>query len=199
MSTAGSTSSVPSPAGDHHHQIHRDDQRDHRGEPADHRAQRHHRQAGDAGERHHRDADRAEGHRRGVGDQADARGIERGKAEAGEHRAGDRDRCAETGRPLDEGAERKGDEQGLQPAIAGQPSDRVLDDFELAGVHREAIQHDRREHDPRDREQAVGRAGHRRHQGEPHRHPIGDRAQERRRCRVPSAPPSTPACGGRRA
>ena len=110
---------------------------------SDHRAQRHHRQAGQRRERGHRDADRSEGDRRRVGEQADAGGEERIEAEAGEHRARDRDRRAEARRAFDEGAEREGDEHRLQAPVAGQPADRVLDDLELAGIDGEAIQHDR--------------------------------------------------------
>ena len=47
--------------------------------------------------------------------------------------------------------------------------------------HRQAIEHDRREDDPGDREEAVGRAGERRHQRQLRRHADRRRAPARRR------------------
>ena len=40
----------------------------------------------------------------------------------------------------------------------GQAADRVLDDFELAGLERDAVEQDRREDDPADGKQAERRA-----------------------------------------
>ena len=59
-----------------------------------------HRQPGHVRQRGDRNADRSEGDRRGVGEQADAGGVERIEAEAGEHRARDRHRRAEARRAL---------------------------------------------------------------------------------------------------
>ena len=119
---------------------------------------------GHVGERRHRNADRAERDRRGVGEQADAGGVERVEAEAREHRARHGDRRAESGGALDERAERERDEHRLQTAIVGQAADRVLDDLELAGIDRQPVQHDRAEHDPRDRKQSACGAVDRRDQ-----------------------------------
>ena len=182
---AGSTSSARLTPGHHHDQVARDDDGDHRAERADHGAQRQLVESGDIGERDDRDADRPERDRRRIGQQADAGGVERVEAEAGEHRARHGDRRAETGGALDEGAEREGDEHRLQPAIVGQPADRVLDDLELAGIDRQAVQHDRAEHDPRDRENPERGAVDRGDEGHLHRHAVGERA--RRAAPRPSA------------
>jgi hypothetical protein len=150
-------------------------------EAPDHRAQRHHRQAGDVGQRDDGNADRAERHGRRVGEQADTGRVEGIEAEAGQHRARDRDWCAEAGGPLDERAEREGDEKRLQAPVVGQAADRVLDDLEFPGVHRQAIQHDRRKDDPRDREETVGGAVDRRDERELERHPVDHERDDQRR------------------
>ena len=164
-----------------HDQVPRDDDGDQGAQPADHRADGEDRQAGDVGERRDRDADRAKSHRRGVGKQADAGGVEGREAEPGQHRSRDRNRRAEPGRPFDERAEGEGDEHRLEAAIVGQSADRVLDDLELAGVDRQSVQHDRGEDDPRDGKQPVGGAVERRHHGELDGHAVDDERHEQRR------------------
>ena len=81
--------------------------------------------SGHGRERQDRRADRAERHRRGVGDEGQAGGVQRREAEPDEQRRPDRDRRAEPGRALDERAERERDEQRLDPAVgarAGRPT-----------------------------------------------------------------------------
>ena len=56
-------------------------------QPADHRAQRQHRQPGHVGERDHRNSNRPERDGRGVGEEADARSVEWVKAEPSQHRS----------------------------------------------------------------------------------------------------------------
>ena len=56
-------------------------------------------------------ADGAPGHRRGVGDQVERRGVERFEAQADHEGAGDSHRSAEPSRTLDERAEAKGHQQ----------------------------------------------------------------------------------------
>ena len=75
--------------------------------PADDLADVHHVQAGDAGGHHDGDADGAEGHRRGVGDEADAGGVHRLEAETHQHGRGDGHRGAEAGGAFDEGRRRR--------------------------------------------------------------------------------------------
>ena len=71
------------------------------------------REAGDSGEGDDGNADGAEGYGRGVGEQADGRGVEGGEAEADHHGCGDGYGSAEAGAAFDEGSEGEGDEQRL--------------------------------------------------------------------------------------
>ena len=95
------------------------------------------------GERHDGDADGAEGHGRGIGEQADGGGVERLEAEAGEHGGGDRHRRAEARRAFDERAEGEGDQQRLQARIVGEVADGVLEDVELAALQDDAVEQNR--------------------------------------------------------
>ncbi len=87
-------------------------------------------EAGHAGQRDDRRAQGAKGHRRGIGDEREARGGERGEAQADQDGAGHRHRGAEAGGTLEEGAEAEGDEKKLQPPVAGDAGDAVLEDGE---------------------------------------------------------------------
>ena len=90
-----------------------------------------------------RDADRAEGDRRGVGDEGEDGGRHRLEAEAGEHRGADRDGGAEAGDALDEGAEAEGHEQRLDAPVLGEAGERAADDVEVAARHGEVVEEDR--------------------------------------------------------
>ena len=94
------------------------------------------------------------GDRCGIGDQRQAGCGERREAKPDQNRAGDRDRGAEAGRPLEKGAERKCDQQQLQPAIGGDAADGALQQLELPGLDRDAVEENDVEHDPADREEA---------------------------------------------
>ena len=76
------------------------------------------------------------------------------KPEARQHRGRDGDRRAEARRAFDERAERERDQHRLQAPVRREAADRVLDDLEVAGLERDAIQHDGPEDDPADRQQA---------------------------------------------
>ena len=69
----------------------------------------------------------------------------------------------------------------MQAPVVGERADRVLDDFELACVHREAVQHDRAEHDPGNWEQPVRRAIQRRQDREFEGHAVGAECDDQRR------------------
>ena len=86
-----------------------------------------------------RDAQCAEGHRRSVGDQAQAGGVERIEAEADEQGGGDRHRRAETGGAFEEGPEGEADQQYLQALVAGNRQHRAADHLELAALHRQFV------------------------------------------------------------
>ena len=145
-----------------------------------HRAQRGLRQAGHVGQRNDRDPERPEGDRRGVGEQADERGVERRKPEPGQHRRGHRHRRPEPGRALDESAEGEADEHRLQAAVVGERADGVLDDLELPGLQGHPVEDQRRDDDPADREQPERGAVDHRRGGLRYRHAIdADREDER--------------------
>lgn len=105
-----------------------------------------------------RDAQCAEGHRRSVGDQAQAGGVERIEAEADEQGGGDRHRRAETGGAFEEGPEGEADQQYLQALVAGNRQHRAADHLELAALHRQFVEEDRGDDDPGDRPETVEEA-----------------------------------------
>ena len=138
----------------------------------------HHVQAGDAGGHHDGDADGAEGHGGGVGDEADAGGVAGVEPQAHQHGRGDGHRGAEPGGAFDEGPEGKGDEQGLEAAVIGDAGQGVLDDLEVAALHRHVVDPDGGDHDPDDGEDAEGRPIQRRGNGVAHRHAPDDDGQQ---------------------
>ena len=106
-------------------------------------------------------------HRGGVGEEADAGGVEGREAEAGEHGGGDGDGTAEASGPFNESPEGEGDEQGLEATVRGEVADGVLDDFEVAGFEGDAVEEDGGEDNPADGQEAEGGS-------------VGDRAKDRR-------------------
>ena len=130
--------------------------------PSDHAAQRQQIESGHRGEHHDRRTQRAIRHRRGIGDQREARGGERLEAQAHHDRRGDGDRRAETGGAFEERAEAERHQQQLQPAIVRDPGDALLQHVEEPGVGRQLIHEDDIEHDPADRQQPEQRAQQRR-------------------------------------
>ena len=158
----------------HHH-------REERQLPPHHAAELVQVEAGHRGQRDDGRAERAEGNRRGVGDQRQARGGERPKAQPHQDGGGDRHRRAESGGALEEGAEAKGDEQHLQPAVIADRDDRALQDREVAPLIGELIEKDDVEDDPADGQQAEGRPVHRRKPGHRRRHAVGEDGDGERR------------------
>src|SRR5881296_1920385 len=182
-----------------HHRAHQPEGHDEAGDgqdAADHRAQVGFRQPGDRRERVHRRPDRPPRHRRRVGDQIERGGVERLEAEPDHEGARNRDRRPESRRPLDEGAEAERDQQQLQPAVGGDPRHRLLHDLELARKHRDVVEVDRGQDDPRDLQDAECHPVEEAHAGERERHPEdedgdGDRrpgARDRAPVRLHSEP-----------
>src|SRR5258708_21250955 len=99
---------------------------------------------------HQWNPDGPESDRRGISQQTDAGGVERLEAQTRQHGGCDRYGRSESRRPFDKRAKRERDEQSLDALIAGERADRVLDDLELSGFHRHAIQHDGPEDNPPD-------------------------------------------------
>ena len=100
----------------------------------------------------HQDGDThgAEGHRGGVGDEAQASGIERVEAQAHQQRGGDGHRRTKTCGTFQEGTKRKTDQQHLQALVFRDGDDRCADDVELAGLDGDLVEEYRRDDDPGD-------------------------------------------------
>ncbi len=141
--------------------------------PARHRADVHGVDACHLARHDDRNAHGAEGHGRGIGDQAQARRIERVEAEADQQRSGDRHRRAEACRAFQEGTEGKADQQHLQALVIGDGQHGRADDVELPGLHHDLVEEHRGHDDPRDRPQAVGKAKARGGERLRHRHAVG--------------------------
>ena len=107
-------------------------------------------------------AGRAPGHGRGVGEQAHRRRLEGREAEADQERARDGHGRAAPARALQERAEAERDEHGLQALVGGQGRDRLLHDLELARLHGDVVEEDRRDDDPGDAQEAEDEAVERR-------------------------------------
>jgi hypothetical protein len=71
---------------------------------------------------------------------------------------GDRHRRAEAGQGLHQRPEAEGDQHRLDALIVADLGERAPQHVEVAGGHRHVVDPDRIDHDPHDREQAVGRA-----------------------------------------
>ena len=98
----------------------------------------------------------AEGHGRGVGDEADAGGVAGVESQAHQHGRGNGHGGAEPGGAFNEGPEGKGNEQGLEAAVIGDAGQGVLDDLEVAAFHRHVVHPNGRHDDPDDGEDAEG-------------------------------------------
>jgi len=119
-------------------------------------------------------ADGAKGHRRGVGDQANARGIERVEAKAHKHGCGDGHGGAETGGALNERTKGEGNKDCLQAPVVGHAGQRVLDDFKFARFHRHVVDPHSGDDNPDNRENAEAGALDGGVDGQPRRHVPGD-------------------------
>ena len=127
-----------------------------------------------------RDGDGAERDGRRVGDEDDRRGAQRGEACGHEHDAGDGDRSAEPGEGLEQAAEAEGDEHGLDARVIAEDVEDGRQILEPAADDGDLVEHDRREDDPHDGEEAVDGALARGEEGELRGHPVrGDGDDER--------------------
>ena len=152
-STAGQTPASPAPARHRADHPGRHDEREERKLVAGHRRDGLLVEAGDLRERDDRRAEGAEGDRRRVGDQCQARRLERRKARAHQQRGRDRHRGPESRGALQERAERERDQQGLQPVVGREPRHRPLHDVERPGLDAQPMEKHRRHDDPADRKQ----------------------------------------------
>ena len=88
---------------------------------------------------------------------ATAGGLDRLEAEREEHDGGDRHRRAEAGQRLDQGAEAESDDDRLDALVVGDAGERAAQDVEVAAFDGHAVDPDRVDDDPHDREQSEGR------------------------------------------
>ncbi len=111
-------------------------------------------------------SERAVGDWRCVGDQRQARCLQRFETQADENGRGDGDGCAKSGCAFEECAEGKSDEEELQAAVLSYAGHALLQHLEAAGGAGHAVKKDDVENDPADGKQAVtcavdsGDAGH---------------------------------------
>ncbi len=89
--------------------------------------------AGDLPGDEDRNAHSAEGHGRGVGDETQARGVERVEAQADQQGGRDGHRRAKARRAFEKCAEREADQKHLQALVFGDGDHRGADDFKLPG------------------------------------------------------------------
>ena len=136
------------------------DEGEHRQDAAGHGSQGYLAETGDTGQRDDRRTQRAVGHRRSVGDQRQARSLQRTEAQPDEQRGGHGHGSAESGRALKERAKAESDEQQLQAPVLGDAGQALLQHLEAAALHRELVHEDDVQHDPADGEEAVSRAQH---------------------------------------
>jgi hypothetical protein len=80
------------------------------------------------------------------------------KAEPDHEGTRDCHRSAKASRAFDERAKTKGDQQYLQSTIWSDSRNRLFHDFELAGLHRDVVEVNRGENNPRDLQHAEGNA-----------------------------------------
>ena len=123
---------------------------------------------------------RSKGDGGGVGEQGEARGLERPEAETDEDGGTDGDGGAETAGALKKRAEGKGDEEKLQAAIGGDAGEALLQSGEAAGLDGEVVEKDDGKNDPADGEDAVACAVGRRGEGEADGHVEDDGGGEER-------------------
>ena len=139
----------------HEHQPERHEDRQERQLSTGHGANLERVDAGYLARHNHRNPQCAKGDRRGVGDQAQARGVQRVQAQADQQRGGDRHGRAETCRPLKERTEAEGNQQHLQALVIGNGHDRAADDFELTAFDCQFVEENRSHDDPGDGPQPV--------------------------------------------
>ena len=114
--------------------------------------------AGDLACHDDRDTQCAECHRCGVGDQAQASGVQRVEPQAYQQCGSNRDRGTETGCTFEESAEAKTNQQHLQALVIGDRQDGAADDFELTAFYGEFVEEHRGHDDPCNWPEAVGKS-----------------------------------------
>jgi hypothetical protein len=107
-------------------------------------------EAGHSLERDDRRAEGAERHRRRVGDEREARSLERPEAEGDQDATGNGHRGAEARRALHERAEGEGDQQQLETAVVRDTGYPAPKGVEQATPLHDPVEENHVEHDPAD-------------------------------------------------
>ena len=115
--------------------------------------------AGDLPSDKNRNAHCTEGHGRGVGDETEARGIERVESQTGQQGGRDCHRRAKARCAFEKCAERKADQKHLQALVFGNGDHRGPDDFKLPGPDGDFVQEYGHDDNPCDRPQSEEKTG----------------------------------------
>ncbi|MNZ97448.1 hypothetical protein D3C78_1166850 [compost metagenome] len=99
-----------------------------------------------------------EGHRCGVGDQAQPCGVQRIETQPHKQGTGDRHWRAEAGRTFEESPEGEADQQYLQALVIGDREHRAANHLELTALDRKLVEEYGRDNDPGDWPQTIGEA-----------------------------------------
>ena len=169
------------PAGDEHDHVSRHAKRERSADSTSSRAKAHHVQSSGFLQHDDGQADGAERNGSGVRQQTDSRSLEPFEPHSCEHGGPHGNGNTGTGRSFDERAECERNQQRLQPAVTGQPSERILNHLELSRLQCEPVEEDRAERDPAGREQAVRDSVQRRREDFVGRHPIDHQDHQDRR------------------
>ncbi|MNF69594.1 hypothetical protein D3C84_514810 [compost metagenome] len=162
------------PTGKGPDQPERHQHREERQLPTNHHRQLHFIQPGDLGQRDDRCTQGAECHWRGVGDQRQARRSQRREAQADQNRAGHCHWRTETRRAFKKGAEAEGDQQQLQTAIVSDARQGILQHLERTVLGGQSVQENDVQHNPANRQQAIGCTVQRCRTGHVRRHAEGE-------------------------
>src|SRR5207248_773067 len=89
-----------------------------------------------------------------IGKQANGGGQKRSESKAGKHGCGDGHRRPKSGATFDEGAKREGDQHHLKTAVVGEVTDGVFKNIESSTLQSHAVQQNRGENHPANREES---------------------------------------------
>ena len=105
-----------------------------------------------------RDAEGAKGYRGGVGDQAQAGGVQRVEPQADQQGSSNGHRGAETSSAFEKGTKGEANQEHLQALVIGNRQHRAADHFKLTTLDRQFVEEDRGNNDPGDGPQAIREA-----------------------------------------
>src|SRR5262245_34448079 len=130
-------------AGHGPNQPERDNQREDRQLPPNHRTQGVQRKASYTCQSNDRCTKSAKRHRRRIADERKARGRQRSETQADQHGRTNSHRSAESGGALDKGSEAKSNKQCLNTAVTGQPGNGLFYHLKFSSHDRQVVGKDR--------------------------------------------------------